>query len=172
MPKPDEPQQPSFDAEAILEEAEHLISQFKTVQLATLNPQGNPEASYTPYVRVSGRYYIFISGLASHTANILHHPRLSLFFIQNEQDAKNLFARKRLTLDCDARPIAREHSQWRELMDAFQSWHGPTVELLRTLPDFQLFELIPKAGNYVKGFGQAFILEGDNLKEVRQATGK
>jgi putative heme iron utilization protein len=160
------------DAESILEEAECLVSQFKTVQLATVNKQGNPEASYTPYIRETERYYIFISGLASHTNNILAHPILSLFFIQSEDEAKNLFARRRLTLECTATAIHRENEKWNTLLDKFRDEHGPTVDLLRTLSDFQLFELKPTAGNYIKGFGQAFILEGKNLKDVRQVKGK
>ena len=158
-----------IDTASILEEAEDLISQFKTVQLATINHQGNPEASYTPYIREAGRYYIFISGLASHTNNILAHPVLSLFFIQNEDDTKNIFARRRLTLECTASPISRENEQWNALLDQFQDEHGATVYVLRSLADFQLFELKPTLGSYVKGFGQAYILEGEGLKEVRQA---
>ncbi|WP_250654929.1 HugZ family protein [Alkalimarinus coralli] len=162
----------SVNSEEIIEEASDLVNQFKTVQLATLNPAGNPEASYAPYIKQAGRYYIFISELASHTANILRHPMLSLFFIQNEVDAKNLFARRRLTIECSATPIPREHQQWETLLDLFQAEHGPTVELLRSLPDFQLFELTPSTANYVKGFGQAFTLEGENLQTVKQSKGK
>ena len=156
----------------ILEETEEFISQFKTVQLATVNTQGNPEASYTPYIRDTGCYYIFISGLASHTNNILAHPVLSLFFIQSEDKARNLFARRRLTLECTATNISRNSEQWNLLLDKFRDTHGATVDVLRSLADFQLFELTPTMGNYVKGFGQAYFLEGENLKEVRQAKRK
>jgi len=161
-----------IDTASILEEAEELISQFKTVQLATVNDQGNPEASYTPYIRDARRYYIFISGLASHTNNILAHPVLSLFFIQSEYEARNLFARRRLTLECTATSIPRDSEQWNPLLDKFRDTHGATVDVLRSLSDFQLFELKPTKGNYVKGFGQAFILEGEDLKEVKQAKGQ
>ena len=157
------------DTANILDEAESLINQFKTVQLATINSLGNPEASYTPYIRESGRYYIFISKLASHTNNMLVHPILSLFFIQNEGEAKNLFARRRLALECSATPLSRESTEWGPLLDKFREAQGPTVDLLRSLADFQLFELKPIKGNYVKGFGQAFLLEGKDLNEVRQA---
>jgi len=160
-----------IDTASILDEAENLISQFKTVQLATINGLGNPEASYTPYIREAGCYYLFISRLASHTNNLLAHPIVSLFFIQNEDEARNLFARRRLTLECSASPISRESEQWNPLLDKFREAQGATVDVLRSLADFQLFELKPTKGNYVKGFGQAFFLEGDDLKEVKQAKG-
>ena len=156
----------------ILEEAERLITQFKTVQMATLNPLGNPEASYTPYIRHSGDYYIFVSGLASHTNNICQHPVLSLFFVQNEAEAKNLFARKRMTIECTGVLIERNNEQWGEILDQFQNEHGATVELLRTLPDFTLFKLSPISATFIKGFGQAFKLAGEGLKNVTQVTGK
>lgn len=156
------------ESEVILEETESLIRQFRSVQLATLNAQGNPEASYAPYIRRSGCYYIFISGLASHTANILQHPALSLFFIQNEAEAKNVFSRQRLTLECVANVVSMESDQRNKILDAFSEVHGATVDLLRSLPDFQLFELTVKRGNYVKGFGQAFTMEGEGLKHVRK----
>ena len=136
-----------IDAISLLKEAESLINQFKTVQLATINSQGNPEASYTPYIRKTGCYYIFISGLASHTNNILAHPILSLFFIQSEDEARNLFARRRLTLECAATPIQRDIKEWSILLDKFREEHGPTVDVLRSLSDFQLFELKPTKGN-------------------------
>ena len=156
----------------ILEEAERLITQFKTVQMATLNPLGNPEASYTPYIRYAENYYIFVSGLASHTNNICQHPTLSLFFVQNEDEAKNLFARKRMTIECTGLLIERDDERWCEILDQFQSEHGATVELLRTLPDFTLFELSPNSATFIKGFGQAFKLEGEGFKNVTQVTGK
>ncbi len=172
MPNQEGHSQPQFDSIAILEEAENLVTQFKTVQLATLNREGNPEASYSPYIRRSGHYYIFISALASHTENILQHPTLSLFFVQNEDDAKNMFARKRLSIECFAKPLAREDEQWDGIIDALFDAHGPTVNVLRSLADFQLFELTPLSANYIKGFGQAFKLEGEKLNKVRQITGK
>ncbi len=156
----------------ILQEAERLMAQFKTVQMATLNSLGNPEASYTPYIKHSGDYYIFVSRLASHTNNIAQHPTLSLFFVQNEAEAKNLFARKRMTLECRGIAIEREDSHWNEILDLFQRKHGTTVELLRTLPDFILFKLSPMSATFIKGFGQAFKLEGEGLRNVSQVTGK
>lgn len=172
MNNPKHPKSEEVNTAEILEEAEQLITQFKTVQMATRNSLGNPEASYTPYIRYAGDYYIFVSSLASHTNNICQHSTLSLFFVQNEDQAKNLFARKRMTIECTGVLIARDNDQWSEILDQFQSEHGATVELLRTLPDFTLFKLSPLSATFIKGFGQAFKLEGEGLKTVSQVTGK
>ncbi|MFD2232064.1 HugZ family protein [Alkalimarinus sediminis] len=161
-----------FNSTEIMQEIEDLITQFKTVQMATLNSLGNPEASYTPYIRSDGEYFIFISSLASHTENICQHPTLSLFFVQDEGQTKNLFARKRLTIECTAEMIKRDGTEWTEILDLFQEEHGATVGLLRTLPDFKLFKLSPVSATFIKGFGQAFKLEGDEFNSISQLTGK
>mgnify|MGYP000454026743 CR=1 FL=1 len=90
----------------------------------------------------------------------------------HDTPAKNLFARKRLTIECSSMKIERSDSEWSHRLDQFQVDHGPTVELLRTLPDFSLFKLTPISATFIKGFGQAFKLESDNLEAVSQVTGQ
>ena len=162
----------SQDRHPILAESQELRERFQTVLMATVNAEAEPEASYTPYLFRDGKFYIFVSGLSAHTANLRDNGRVSLLFIEEEGQARNLFARKRLTYQCSARPIARDVERWPALLDQYQERFGPTVEMLRQLPDFILFDLEPRRGNYVKGFGQAYLLEGEGLREVRQATGK
>ena len=45
-----------------------------------------------------------------------------------------------------------------------QARFGKTLELLRTLPDFLLFRLNVENGSFIKGFGQAWSLEGNDLQ--------
>ncbi len=160
------------DRHPILAESQELRERFQTALMATVNGEAEPEASYTPYLFHDDKFYIFVSGLSAHTTNLRNNGRVSLLFIEEESQARNLFARKRLTYQCSARPIARDDERWPALLDLYQDRFGPTVEMLRQLPDFILFELEPRRGNFVKGFGQAYLLEGDGLREVRQATGK
>ncbi len=161
----------SQDRHPILAESQELRERFQTALMATVSAEAEPEASYTPYLLLDGNFYIFVSGLSAHTANLRHNGRVSLLFIEEESQA-NLFARKRLTYQCSARPIARDDERWPVLLDQYQELFGATVGMLRQLPDFILFELEPRRGNFVKGFGQAYLLEGDGLRDVRQATGK
>lgn len=161
--------QPESD---ILQESIALRDSFQTLLMATVTPDGEPEASYTPYLFTQGRFYIFVSGLSSHTTNLQDTGKVSLLFIEDERDVRNLFARRRLSYQCTATPISREDARWTTLLDQFQERHGATVGLLRQLPDFVLFELKPVRGSFVKGFGQAYALEGEHLDQVRQITGK
>ena len=41
-------------------------ARFQTLQLGTVAADGQPEASYAPYVTDQGRYYVYLSRLARH----------------------------------------------------------------------------------------------------------
>jgi len=155
------------DQSPIQSAIETLISSLKSVQLATLNAEQHPEISYTPFLRLEGAYYIFISELASHTQNILLQPKLSLLFIEDEHSAKNIFARKRLTLNVHASECMQGTDQWALILNEFEHQQGKTVSLLKTLPDFHLFKLTAENGTYVQGFGQAFDLTGKHLEVIQ-----
>jgi hypothetical protein len=138
-------------------EAHEFQSAFRSVLMATVNQDGVPEASYAPYVMDDdGRYYVFVSGLARHTRDFQETGHVSLQFIENEDVAQNLFARRRLTLLCDVSVIPRTSPVHEEILEHFTQRFGRFVNTLRGLPDFQLFRLTPRSGLYVCGFGQAF----------------
>lgn len=149
-----------------------LLAKQNSVQLATLNANNQPEASYSPYLLHDDKVYIFISELAAHTQNLKLNPQASLLFIEDEYEAKNIFARKRLILNCEANIISREQAQWTTVITQFEHAHGNTVALLKTLPDFLLFELTSQSGSYIQGFGQAYGFEGMNFTKALQVTGK
>ena len=50
---------------------------FRSVQLATVDKQGRPEASYAPCICGSRHIYVFVSELSRHTTNLLHDPQAS-----------------------------------------------------------------------------------------------
>ena len=143
--------------EVLLHEVREFQTAFRSVLMATVNHDGVPEASYAPYVMdAGGRYYVFVSGLARHTRDFQETGHVSLQFIENEDSAQNLFARRRLTLLCDVSVIPRESPLRDEILEQFTRSFGRFVNTLRGLPDFQLFRLSPRCGLYVRGFGQTY----------------
>lgn len=129
----------------------------QSVLLSTLNPAGNPEISYAPAVRDDkGCFYIFVSELAKHTANLLNHSNCGVLLIQDEQESRNIFARERLTYQCDVEQVECDSEKGIEILEQMEVELGQTVKLLRSLPDFHLFRLKPTSGSYVVGFGKAF----------------
>ncbi len=139
----------------------------RSVVLATADGEGLPDASYAPCLEdAQGNVYIFVSGLARHTQNLLAAGRVSVLFIEDEGETANVFARRRLTLDCTATPIPRDHPDWSGVLDGLAERLGKLVETLRGLADFQLFRLTARSATYVRGFGQTFRFEGEGLKQV------
>jgi len=155
-------------SDTIQDEVDALIGSLKSVQLATLNAAKQAEISYAPYLKSENSFFIFISELAAHTQNLKTHHQLSLMFIEDESSSKTVFARKRLTLECKSTFVDRRNEKWERTLIAFEAAQGPTIQLLKTLPDFCLFELKAKTGTFVKGFGQAYRLSGETLTEIEQ----
>ncbi len=148
-----------------------LLTTQQTLQLATLDTNGNPAISYAPFVRDEmGNFYIFISGLASHAQDLLQHPAVAVMLIADEQDARQIFARTRVTYQCSAEVVTRDTPEATSLLDAMQARFGEVVGVLRGLGDFVLFRLKPQSGRFVMGFGQAFVLTGDALQTLEHIT--
>ena len=148
-----------------------LLTTQQTLQLATLDTNGKPAISYAPFIRDEmGDFYIFISGLASHTQDLLRHPNVAVMLIADEQDTRQIFARTRATYQCSAAVVARETPEATSLLDAMQARFGEVVGVLRGLGDFVLFRLKPQSGRFVMGFGQAFTLTGDGLQTLEHIT--
>jgi putative heme iron utilization protein len=146
---------------------------FDSLLLATVNAGGNPEASYAPYVADGrGSFYIYISELAAHTANLQGKPRASVLFIEDESRAQHLFGRKRVTCDCRAEPVPRGSGEFEDTLARFVEKHGKFMEMLKGLKDFHLFRLTPEKANYVRGFAQAYELHGEGLAEIRHVNDK
>jgi len=156
----------------IFAEVSQFRQQQKTLILASHSP-GSPEAvqqplaSYAPFIEdEEGNIYLLLSGLASHSKNLKYHQdeqtKLSILLIEDEQSARNLFARKRLNYSCTVSVWSRDHPQWQEKIAEFKEKFGKTIDVLAGLGDFNLYCLTPVEGNYVRGFGQAFELNLPN----------
>jgi hypothetical protein len=148
-----------------------LLVQVKTLQLATLDTRGEPAISYAPFVRdEQGNFYIFVSQLASHTQEIMQHQQVAIMLIADEQETRQIFARTRASYRCVAEVVAREDVVYPQLLDVMQARFGEVVGVLRGLGDFVLLRLKPVSGRFVMGFGQAFVLVGEDLQTL-QAIG-
>lgn len=160
-------QKSNQSTEDLGKELSEFRSGFRSVLLSTITHEGVPEASYAPCVTDdTGNVYIYVSGLSRHTRNLRDTGRVSLLFIEDEQSARNIFARKRLSYTCEAEAVARDSTDWDQVLRRFTDRFGKFVDTLRGLPDFQLFRLTPRSGNYVRGFAQAYSFQGAGLGEI------
>lgn len=157
--------------EPIVVEAGEFLAGFRTLLMATVSEEGVPDVSYAPYVRIDDdAFYVYLSELSTHTGNLLTTPRVSVMFVQSEDDTKQLFARKRLSFDADADVIERDSERWRQVMDLFQAKFGEVMDLILPLRDFRLFRLQPRSGVYVRGFAQAYPLAKADLVHIRRVN--
>lgn len=137
-----------------------LIESSRTLLLSTYSSEGGADIGYAPYVRDGLAFYLYVSDLARHTANMLSTLQAAVMFIQPEAECRNVFVRERVVLDCRVREIGRSdtHHYERQLL-AMQHKLGETVALLRSLPDFHLLHLQAVSGRYIAGFGQAYAID-------------
>ncbi len=148
-----------------------LLEKSQTLQMATLDENGMPAISYAPFVRDHlGDFYVFISGLASHTQDLQRQPRVAILLMTDEQATRQIFARTRVTYQCQASVVPREALEYDAVLDALQARFGEVVGVLRGLADFVLFRLTPQSGRFVMGFGQAFTLSGTGLQTLQHIT--
>jgi hypothetical protein len=143
----------------------------ESVILATSTPDAVPDASYAPAVLDDEqRCHLLVSQLAQHTKNLLAHPVASLLWIEDAETARNPFARRRLVLQCDALELERDSVDWNSMIDRMQKTHGNTVPLLASLGDFVMFRFEALQGNYVRGFAEAYAVNGNELAVAQRRS--
>ncbi len=147
-------------------EIKEFRAERKTLQLATVDGENRPNVSYAPFVQNENGYFVLISEIARHARNLGQNPQVSIMMIEDEDSSKQLFARKRLTFDATASVVDREEALWGEVVDQMRERFGDIIDGLSQLQDFKLFKLTPIQGLFVKGFGQAFQVSGDDLVDV------
>ena len=148
-------------------EYEQFPQEFSSIIISTVNKDGIPNSSYSPFIMDQNyNIYIYVSGLATHTQNLQVNPLASVLFIDDESKTKEVFARKRLSFDCRVILIEKESEEWQKIVDQFHDKFGEIIEILRSLPDFRIFQLKPYSGRFVKGFGAVYPVNSDNIRQL------
>lgn len=140
-----------------------LIEKSKSVILGTIDEEGNPNSSYAPYARIGNKLYILVSFMSRHTKNLRDMKKASVMFIEEEADAKQIYARTRLTIDAVTSQIERGTPVWEMGVQKLREAHGKILDVLTGLEDFIMIELKPVKGSYVNGFGSAYFVD-ENLE--------
>ncbi|WP_174525200.1 pyridoxamine 5'-phosphate oxidase family protein, partial [Chryseobacterium cucumeris] len=99
-------------AKPVAPKVKELIESTKSVILATVDAEGNPNSSYAPFVQVENTFYILVSFMAKHTKNLSEGRKTSVMFIEDESATKQIYARERLTLEASTSQIERDSETW------------------------------------------------------------
>ncbi|OAH97039.1 HugZ family protein [Methylomonas methanica] len=160
----------TIDLEQVRAAYTALTQTFSSALMATVSASGEPEASYAAYVRHDGQYYVYVSELSAHTQNLLNNGRVCLLFVEDEDKAAHLFARQRVTYHCSASEIDRDTDAFEYIMALFEEKFGAFMKQLQKMQDFHLFRIRPQRGSFVQGFAKAFLIEGDDLTQIRHVN--
>ncbi len=150
-----------------------LLAEYQSVVLGTQGSNGYPFSSYTPFYYDGEQVYIFISDMATHAQNIQTSPRASALFIEDESRSENIFARKRISLQCDVTSVSREDERFDTVMKHFQhKFNAAMVTMLMGMKDFNLYALKPIYGEATFGFGKAYHIGGEKMNTLVARTGE
>ena len=144
-----------------------LHEEVQSLMLGTVGGKGLPRVSYAPYVRDgSGNLFVYLSHLSEHTSEMIASKVASVLLIEDESGVEQIFARVRISYLCDVVEIDRDDALYESTLARFKDRFGNVINVLRSLPDFVLFQLSPRSGRFVTGFGQAYNLSGDHLDQL------
>ena len=148
-----------------------LLEPFQTAVLGTLGSNDYPFSSYAPFYYDGEVVYVFLSNIATHAQNMQTVPKASAFFIEDESISENMFKRKRISLQCDVRAIARDDETFEDIMQMFIEKQGSTLSMLMGMSDFNLYALTPIYGEATFGFGEAYNIGGEKMNQLVARTG-
>jgi putative heme iron utilization protein len=141
-----------------------LLASQPVAALATLH-RGEPAVSMVPFALAPGGspLIIHVSGLATHTADMLAHPRVSLLVMDESRADVTAQARARVSLHCEAQVLPREGEVYGQARADYLA-RFPDSAITFELGDFRVVLLRPVAARLVAGFGRAYSLVGAQLE--------
>ncbi len=158
-------------AAQVLPEINAFQQSQRTLLIASTNADHQPNASYAPFAMANDGFYILVSDIAKHGQNLKQQQTLSVMMIEDEDKARSIYARMRLTYEVDVVLIERDNPDFIVGTDALIDRFGAIAKNLRDLSDFNLYHLHPKQGRFVKGFGKAFEITGTALTNIHWLQG-
>ena len=155
----------------IYEEYVDFMNDAKSIYISNIDYDtefvyAKPEISYSPcVVDKQKNAYVLVSDLTRRTSSLVQHRPVQIMFIEPE-NIEEIYVRKRLTFDCKTTQIERLSDKWNEQADVFLKKFGDIIGIIKNLADFRMICFTPSSGIFVKGFGQAYTIEGKNLNIV------
>lgn len=137
----------------------NFIKDFKSVVIGTIDEKGLAFSSYAPFIYYEHRFYIFISDIAKHSKNLQATKKASLFFIEDESKTQEIFARKRISLQCSSNIISKDEKKFEDVITVFKKKFSESMlNMLLGMSDFNLYELRTDNGEATFGFGEAYVI--------------
>jgi hypothetical protein len=141
-----------------------LLDTQTVAALATLH-KGEPAVSMVPFVlqAARGELLIHVSALATHTRDLLAHPRAGLLIVADAEEGVPPQARPRVSLQCEVTALPRVGEAYETAKAAYLARFADAAVTFE-LADFSIVALRPVAARLVAGFARAHSLVGEPLE--------
>lgn len=146
-----------------------LPQRCKSVLLASSSAGGELDVGCSPFVQLNDEFYLYINLCSAQTDDLMSTGMASVMFIEDEITSPYVFTRRRLTYRCDVSLVPRGY-QYTRIMVAFQERFGAFMDILRKMPESQLFRITPGAGRYFNGLAQVFNFHGSRIESLTDAS--
>ena len=110
-------------------------------------------------------FFIHVSGLASHTADMLAHPRVSLMVMAPQTPDVLPQALPRVSVQGVAERLLSDDAEYAAARAAYLA-RFPDSAPMFGFSDFSLFRITPKNARFVGGFAQAASLTPLNIEQA------
>jgi heme iron utilization protein len=140
-----------------------LIRETRVAALGTLH-EGEPNLAMVAYSFADdfSAFYIHVSRLGKHTADMESNPRVSLLITETDDHRADPQTLARVSLRGMAEILPRTHPDYAQVKQNYLE-RFPESEQLFSLGDFNFWKITPKGGRFVAGFGRAFNLVVEGL---------
>ncbi|MDB8790990.1 pyridoxamine 5'-phosphate oxidase family protein, partial [Romboutsia sp. 1001216sp1] len=111
----------------------NLINNQKSLMISSLNENKLPEISYAPFVMIDKDIYVYLSKAANHYYNLANDKNCSVMIIEDEKDSKTIFARKRVSFECEATKLENADGA---IYNKFDEVHDSSMMMVLKTLDF------------------------------------
>jgi heme iron utilization protein len=143
-----------------------LIRATRVAALGTLH-DGEPNLAMVAYAFADdfSVFYIHVSKLGRHTADMEKDSRVSLLIVETDDGRPDPQTLARVSLRGAAAILPRADPDYAQVKDIYLARFSEAEQLF-SLGDFHLWRIIPNGGRFVAGFGRAFNLVPELLRKI------
>ena len=143
-----------------------LIRLARIAALGTLHA-GEPNLAMVAYAFANdfSAFYIHVSRLGKHTTDMETDPRVSLLITEIDDNRPDPQTLARVSIRGAAALLPRTNPGYPQVRKIYLE-RFPEAEQFFQLGDFNIWQIQPKGGRFVAGFGRAFNLVPEALIKV------
>ena len=143
-----------------------IIRETRVAALGTLR-DGESNLAMVAYAFAEdfSAFYIHVSRLGKHTADMEKEPRVSMLIAERDDRRADPQTLARVSIRGIAEMLPKTDSSYAQIKKIYLE-RFPEAEQLFSLGDFNIWKIIPKGGRFVAGFGRAFNLVPEALIKV------